>query len=67
MVNADYSPNVPLKPKTRDVRGLQHDVCGQLLVPIEFDWNDDEYGYFYPNGMHPEFVKQSSCQDSEQQ
>ena len=37
MVNCDYSPNVSLKPKTRDGRGLQHDVCGQLLVPIEFD------------------------------
>jgi len=42
MVNSDYDPNLPLKPKTRDGRGLQHDICGQLLAPIEFDWNNDE-------------------------
>jgi hypothetical protein len=48
MVNSDYSPRVPLKPKTREGRGLQHDVCGQLLAPIEFDWDDDEYDIFLP-------------------
>jgi len=48
IVNTDYSPDVALKPKTRDGRGLQHDVCGQLLVPIEFDWNDDEHDLFLP-------------------
>jgi hypothetical protein len=48
IVNTDYTPDVALKPKTRDGRGLQHDACGQLLVPIEFDWNDDEHDLFLP-------------------
>lgn len=27
----------------RTTRGLQHDVTGKLLCPIEFDWDDLEY------------------------
>jgi hypothetical protein len=46
--HCNYSPGVPLKPKTREGWGLQHDVCGQLLAPIEFDWDDDEYDLFLP-------------------
>ena len=48
MVNCNYSPNVSLKPKTQDGQGLQHDVCGQLHVPIEFDWDNDEYDLSTP-------------------
>ena len=48
MVNCDYSPNVSLKPKTRDGQGLQHDVCGQLLAPIEFDWDNAEHDLSTP-------------------
>jgi hypothetical protein len=46
-INLDYKPIKPLDPKTRDGRGLQHDVCGGLLTPIQFDWqdNDDEQAH----------------------
>ena len=42
-INLDYKPIKLLDPKTRDGRGLQHDVCGGLLTPIQFDWQDLEY------------------------
>ena len=41
-INLDYKPIKLLDPKTRDGRGLQHDVCGGLLTPIQFDWQDPE-------------------------
>ncbi|KIM41094.1 hypothetical protein M413DRAFT_445819 [Hebeloma cylindrosporum] len=41
-VNDEYKPSVPLKPAFRDGRGIQHDVCGELLCPIKFDWRDPE-------------------------
>ena len=42
-INLDYKPIKLLDPKARDGRGLQHDVCGGLLIPIQFDWQDPEY------------------------
>jgi hypothetical protein len=42
-INLDYKPIKLLDPKSRDGRGLQHDVCGGLLTPIQFDWQDAEY------------------------
>lgn len=42
-VNLDYSPSIPLVPKSRQGRGLQHDICGELLTPIEFNWHDIKY------------------------
>ena len=41
-INLNYKPVKLLDPKTRDGRGLQH-VCGGLLTPIQFDWQDPEY------------------------
>jgi hypothetical protein len=29
-----------LNSKYKATRGLNHDQCGQLLCPIEFDWTD---------------------------
>ena len=42
-INQTLSPTVPLSTKQRDDRGLQNDVTGRLLCPIEFSWDDDEY------------------------
>ena len=42
-INLDYKPTKLLDPKTRDGRGLQHDICGELLTSIQYDWQDPEY------------------------
>ncbi len=42
-INQTLSPTAPLSMKQRDDRGLQNDVTGRLLCPIEFSWDDDEY------------------------
>ena len=36
-------PQPLLDPDDRANRGLQHDLCGFLLCPIEFDWKDERY------------------------
>ena len=33
-------PNPLLDPRTRTSRGLQHDITGRLLCPINFNWDD---------------------------
>jgi hypothetical protein len=42
-INQTLSPTAPLSTKQRDDRGLQNDVTGRLLCPIEYSWDDDEY------------------------
>ena len=42
-INQTYSPTTPLSLKQRDDRGLQNDVTGRLLCPIELLWDDNEY------------------------
>lgn len=42
-INLNYKPIKLLNPKSQDGWGLQHDVCGRLLTPIQFDWQDAEY------------------------
>ena len=32
-----------LDPEDRANRGIQHDLCGFLLCPIEFDWKNERY------------------------
>jgi hypothetical protein len=32
----------PLDPDDRSQRGFQHDTTGNLLCPIEYDWNNLE-------------------------
>ncbi|KAJ3548001.1 hypothetical protein NMY22_g1436 [Coprinellus aureogranulatus] len=34
--------HTPLKTTSREGRGLQHDLCGKLLCPIDINWNDLE-------------------------
>ena len=41
-INQTFSPTTPLGLKQRDDRGLQNDVTGRLLCPIEHSWDDDE-------------------------
>jgi len=41
-INQDYQPKEILNPKTQSGQGLLHDVCGGLLVPIDFDWEDPQ-------------------------
>lgn len=32
----------PVKPHSKDERGLENSHCGRLLCPGEYDWDDDE-------------------------
>ncbi|KAF9474972.1 hypothetical protein BDN70DRAFT_936263 [Pholiota conissans] len=41
-INKEYKPVQFLERASRDNRGLQHDVCGRLLTPIMFNWDDLE-------------------------
>ena len=41
-INQTFSPTTPLSVKQRDDRGLQNDITGRLLCPIELSWDDDE-------------------------
>ncbi|KJA27917.1 hypothetical protein HYPSUDRAFT_197489 [Hypholoma sublateritium FD-334 SS-4] len=36
-----YAPNPPLNTKCRSDRGMQNDITGRLLCPIEYDWDDE--------------------------
>ena len=36
----DPAPSPWLDPNCRKNRGLAHDVTGQLLCPVEFDWDN---------------------------
>jgi hypothetical protein len=31
---------VPLSPTSKSDRGFEHDITGQLLCPVDFDWSD---------------------------
>ncbi|KAF8873130.1 hypothetical protein BD779DRAFT_1679382 [Infundibulicybe gibba] len=50
-INQGYAPQVLLDPKTRYNRGLQHDICGKLLTPIEFNWDNSEVRAGIRGGM----------------
>ncbi|KAJ3574155.1 hypothetical protein NP233_g1950 [Leucocoprinus birnbaumii] len=39
-INNAFKPQDHLKLKSCSNRGLQHNVCGRLLTPIEVDWDD---------------------------
>ncbi|KAF9054747.1 hypothetical protein BJ165DRAFT_1399912 [Panaeolus papilionaceus] len=41
-LNTTFSPSVPFCIKTRTGRGIQNDITGALLCPIEYDWNDKQ-------------------------
>ena len=42
-INQTHTPTTPLSVKQRDNRGLQNDITGRLLCPIELSWDDNEY------------------------
>jgi hypothetical protein len=42
----DNTPQPLLDPDDRANRGIQHDLCGFLLCPIEFDWKNERYVSF---------------------
>ncbi|KAF9533408.1 hypothetical protein CPB83DRAFT_782959 [Crepidotus variabilis] len=41
-LNHNNPTATPLSPKSRDNRGLQNDVTGRLLCPIEHKWDDEK-------------------------
>ncbi|KAG2139275.1 hypothetical protein DEU56DRAFT_735776 [Suillus clintonianus] len=40
-INQDFRPTILLRSNDKHLRGFAHDVCGKLLCPTEWDWNDD--------------------------
>lgn len=36
-----------LSPKVKEGRGINNDVTGRLLCPIDYDWDDPEYVPLY--------------------
>ncbi|KAG2080188.1 hypothetical protein BD769DRAFT_1685226 [Suillus cothurnatus] len=40
-INQDFRPSTLLRPDDKQLRGFTHNVCGHLLCPAEWDWNDD--------------------------
>ncbi|KIK32505.1 hypothetical protein CY34DRAFT_19004 [Suillus luteus UH-Slu-Lm8-n1] len=39
-VNQDFRPSHLLRSDDKHSRGFVHDICGKLLCPAEWDWND---------------------------
>ncbi|KAG2113362.1 hypothetical protein BD769DRAFT_1364158 [Suillus cothurnatus] len=40
-VNEEFRPSPLIKPNDKQLRSFTSDVCGKLLCPAEWDWNDD--------------------------
>ncbi|KAG2030738.1 hypothetical protein BDR03DRAFT_877584 [Suillus americanus] len=40
-VNQDFCPSPLIKPNDKHLRGFISDICGMLLCPAEWDWNND--------------------------
>ena len=40
-LNIANAPNPPLNTKCRSDRGMDNDITGRLLCPIEYDWDDE--------------------------
>ena len=45
-VNNQYKPDVLLQKGDRSNRGIQHDVCGKLLCPVTYNWDEPECVFF---------------------
>ncbi|KAG2137731.1 hypothetical protein BD769DRAFT_1351674 [Suillus cothurnatus] len=39
-INREFKPDQPIDPDDKHSRGFNNDVCGGLLCPAEFDWNN---------------------------
>jgi hypothetical protein len=63
-INQTLSPTAPLSLKQRDDRGLQNDITGRLLCPIELRWDDIEYTIPSAHGQLLTYFLQRSSQDS---
>ncbi|KAG2757007.1 hypothetical protein P692DRAFT_201698458 [Suillus brevipes Sb2] len=40
-INQDFHPSSLLRSNDKQLRGFVHDICGSLLCPAEWDWNDN--------------------------
>ena len=40
-LNLAHAPNPPFNTKCRSDRGMDNDITGRLLCPIEYDWDDE--------------------------
>lgn len=40
-INQDFHLSALLRSNDKQLRGFVHDICGHLLCPAEWDWNDD--------------------------
>ncbi|KAG1759868.1 hypothetical protein EDD22DRAFT_826086 [Suillus occidentalis] len=40
-INQDFRPSPLLRSDDKQLRGFVHDICGKLLCPAEWDWNND--------------------------
>jgi hypothetical protein len=40
-VNQDFRPSPLIKPNDKHLRSFISDICGMLLCPAEWDWNND--------------------------
>ncbi|KAG1718903.1 uncharacterized protein EDB91DRAFT_1258086 [Suillus paluster] len=40
-LNQDFGPSPLIKPNTKHSCGFMNDVCGKLLCPAEWDWNEN--------------------------
>jgi hypothetical protein len=44
--HSDSNSNPRLSAKRKDECGINHDITGYLLCPIDYDWDDPEYVMF---------------------
>jgi hypothetical protein len=40
-MNQDFHPSALLRPDDKQLHGFAHNICGKLLCPAEWDWNND--------------------------
>ncbi len=40
-LNSAHAPSPPFNTKCRSDRGMENDITGRLLCPIEYDWDDE--------------------------
>jgi hypothetical protein len=40
-INQDFRPSSLLRADDKQSRGFAHDICGRLLCPAEWDWDND--------------------------
>jgi hypothetical protein len=43
-LNQEFHPSPLIRSDDKNSRGFANDVCGKLLCPTEWDWDDDRWG-----------------------